>query len=140
MINRRPLPRTPTRRSRHRSTAVAEIRLCRQLGLGSLSHVSDPDTTRHANVWIFHGTGSHFASGVFTDRQQGLAWIARHRLTGILTEYPVGDGCYDIAVRDTHFTPSKPHHGTPAHVAGFSPGHTDHIHVRDGAPDNNYDD
>jgi hypothetical protein len=107
--------------------------------LGSLTHVSeDPDTTRPANVWIFHGTGAHFASGVFTDRDQALAWIARHRLTGILTEYPVGDGCYDIAVRDNHFLPSKPHHGTPRHVAGFSPSHTDHIHMRDGAPDDNY--
>lgn len=46
------------------------------------------NTTRPANVWIFHGTGAHFASGVFTDRDQGMAWIALHRLTGILTEYP----------------------------------------------------
>jgi hypothetical protein len=86
-------------------------------------------------VWIFHSAGAHFASGVFTDREQALAWIARNPLTGILTEYPVGDGCYDIAVRDNHFAPSKPHHGTPTHVAGFSTSHTDHIHVRDGAPD-----
>jgi hypothetical protein len=88
-------------------------------------------------VWIFHGDGAHFASGVFVDRAQGLAWIARHRLTGILTEYPVGDGCYDIAVRSGRFTPSKPHHGTPGHVAGFSPA-SDHVHVRDGAPDDHY--
>jgi hypothetical protein len=108
--------------------------------LGSLTLVSHDPDTRPANVWIFHGTGAHFASGVFTDRDQGMAWIARHRLTGILTEYPVGDGCYDIAVRDHHFTPSKPDHGTPAHVAGFSPGHTDHVHVRDGAPDVHYED
>jgi len=96
------------------------------------------DNAEPPNVWIFHGAGASFASGVFISRDQGLAWIAQHRLTGILTEYPVGDGCYDLAVRAGHFTPSKPHHGRPGHVAGFSPSGTDHVHVRDGAIDNQY--
>ena len=48
----------------------------------------------------------------------------------------MGDGCYDIAVREGHFTPTKPHHGTPNHIAGFSPSRTHHIHVRDGRTDN----
>jgi hypothetical protein len=42
---------------------------------------------------------------------------------------PVGDGCYDIAVAQGRFTPSKPHHGSPKHIAGFSPGWTQHIHT-----------
>jgi hypothetical protein len=63
-----------------------------------------------------------------------MAWIARHELTGILTEYPVGDGCYDIAVRDGRFRPTRPHHGSPEHVAGFSPGWTAHVHVTRGTP------
>jgi hypothetical protein len=96
------------------------------------------DATESANVWIFHGTGAHFASGVFSSRDHGLVWIARHRLNGVLTEYPVGDGCYDIALRQGHFSPHRPHHGSPAHVAGFSPSHTDHVHVRDGAIDDHY--
>jgi hypothetical protein len=98
------------------------------------------DNPGPANVWIFHGTGAPFASGVFASRADGMAWIARHRLTGILTEYPVGDGCYDIAVRNGHFTPSRPHHGTADHVARFSPGNTDHVHVRDGDEDHHYGD
>jgi hypothetical protein len=101
--------------------------------------VSDiPDSTPPANVWIFHGATASFASGVFAHRDQGLEWIAKHRLTGVLTEYPVGDGCYDIAMRAGHFSPSQPHHGTSAHVAAFSPGYTDHVHVRDGAIDDHY--
>jgi len=91
-----------------------------------------------ANVWIFHGTGAPFASGVFANRDDGMAWIARHQLTGILTEYPVGDGCYDIALRDGHFVPSRPHHGTPPHVARFSPSHTAHVHVHSGEEDDHY--
>src|SRR4051794_37563114 len=96
------------------------------------------ESPRPTNVWIFHGAGASFASGVFTNRDDGMSWIARHRLTGILTEYPVGDGCYDIAVRAGHFAPSQPHHGTPSHVARFSPGYTDHVHVRDGQEDDHY--
>jgi hypothetical protein len=96
------------------------------------------DDSPPPSVWIFHGAGAAFASGVFANRDDGMAWIARHRLTGILTEYPVGDGCYDLAVRAGQFNPSKPHHGTPQHVAGFSPNRTEHIHVRDGHDDRHY--
>ena len=46
------------------------------------------DDEQPPNVWIFHGDGAPFASGVFANRQDAMAWIARHRLTGILTEYP----------------------------------------------------
>jgi hypothetical protein len=36
------------------------------------------------NVWIFHGDGARFASGVFGDQASALAWVARWRLTGIV--------------------------------------------------------
>jgi hypothetical protein len=88
-----------------------------------------------ASVWVFHGEGAAFASGVFADLSTALVWIERHSLTGILTEYQVGDGCYDFAIQDGRFRPSKPHHGKPRHVAGFSPSGTEHIHVRDGRRD-----
>ncbi len=82
------------------------------------------------HVWIFHGDDARYASGVFTDRATALAWTERHTLTGVLTQYTVGDGCYDFAVRDGSFRPTKPHHGNPGHVGGFSPSRTEHIHVR----------
>jgi len=85
-------------------------------------------------VWIFHGEEARFASAVFETEREALAWVESHRLSGIVTEYPVGDGCYDIAVERGSFTPSKPHHGTPEHVAAFSPGWTRHVHVTDGLP------
>jgi hypothetical protein len=68
---------------------------------------------------------------VFRDRDSGLAWIARHELTGVLTAYQVGDGCYDLAVKAGRFRPSKPHHGQPDHIASFSPV-GDHVHVAHG--------
>lgn len=64
-----------------------------------------------------------------------MAWIERHQLTGLLTEYPLGVGAYDEAVARGWFRPSKAHHGTPEHVAQFSPGHTEHLHVLNGRID-----
>lgn len=83
-------------------------------------------------VWIFHGDEARHAAAVFDTEADGARWIASHKLTGILTEYPVGDGCYDIAVGEGHFHPTKPHHGTPSHIAAFSPGWTRHVHFQDG--------
>jgi hypothetical protein len=85
-------------------------------------------------VWIFHGADAPFAAGVFASRSDALGWVARHELTGIVTEYEVGGGCYDLAVEQGRFRETRPHHGTPHHVATFSPG-LDHVHVRDGSPE-----
>jgi hypothetical protein len=49
-------------------------------------------------VWIFHGERAQFASAVFTSEADALSWASTHRVSGIVTEYPVGDGCYDLAV------------------------------------------
>lgn len=89
-------------------------------------------------AWIFHGEGARFASGAFVSEEQAMEWIGRHRLTGILTEYPLGVGAYDDAVERGLFRPSRDHHGTPEHVGQFSPGRTRHVHVfegREGFPD-----
>jgi len=83
-------------------------------------------------VWIFHGEGAAFACGVFDSEEDGLAWAARHGVSGLLTEYPVGDGAYDIAVAVGAFVPSKPQHRSPSHVQRFSPGWTRHVHISDG--------
>lgn len=86
-------------------------------------------------VWVFHGEKARFASGVFLTEEDGMAWIERHRLTGLLTEYPVGTGAYDDALARGLFKPSREHHGTPEHIAQFSPGRTQHVHVVDGHVD-----
>ena len=92
------------------------------------------EQTDAERVWIFHGEGAAFACAVFRSETEGRGWAARHGVTGILAEYPVGDGCYDVAVREGWFRPSKDHHGSPSHVAGFSPG-LGHVHLRGGVPD-----
>ena len=86
-------------------------------------------------VWVFHGDGARHASGVFATKDDALAWVEHHRLTGLLTEYPVGVGAYDDAVAKGRFKPTREHHGTPEHIARFSPGHTEHMHLDHGRVD-----
>lgn len=88
------------------------------------------------SVWVFHGDGARHAAGVFATKQEALGWIEQHKLSGLLTEYPLGVGAYDQAVARGWFTPSKEHHGTPEHVGRFSPGRTEHLHVINGAVEN----
>ena len=92
------------------------------------------DASNEQTVWIFHGEGARFAAAVFATESDALAWAERHQVSGVVTEYPVGDGCYDIAIQRGSFTPSKPHHFTPEHVAAFSPGWTRHVHLVHGRP------
>ena len=87
------------------------------------------DGQNNPTVWIVHGENARFASGVFDREEDGLARARKHGVSGILTEYPVGDGCYDLAIAGQHFRPSRPHHGTSEHVAAFSPGWTKHRHI-----------
>lgn len=110
-------------RSGHREQIPEDAEpCCKHSGMESL-----PD-----QVWVFHGDGARHASGVFATREDALAWIEQHRLTGLLTAYPLGVGAYDDAVARGHFKPSREHHGQPSHIAQFSPGRTEHVHVVDG--------
>jgi hypothetical protein len=83
---------------------------------------TDQQSPMRSTVWIFQNNRARYASAVFSTLDTGLAWAAEHEVTGILTEYADG-GAYDVAVREGRFTSSKPHHGTPDHVAAFSPGY-----------------
>jgi hypothetical protein len=49
------------------------------------------------HVWVFTTPKCSFPGGVFTSREGAEAWIRERRLTGILTAYPVDEGCFDWA-------------------------------------------
>jgi len=93
--------------------------------------MQDQDDT----VWVFHGDGAQHASGVFATKEGALVWIEHHGLTGLLTEYPLNIGAYDDAIARGLFRPSRDHHGTPEHIARFSPGRTEHLHAVNGKID-----
>ncbi len=90
-------------------------------------------------VWVFNGARQSpsapiggFPSGVFSSLALAEEWIKRHRLSGVITLYRVDVGAYDWAVANGLFKPSKPHHGTPAHIGGFGGGDI-HYHYESGA-------
>jgi hypothetical protein len=60
-------------------------------------------TQRQDSVWVFHGEGARFASGVFTSKEKAAQWIEDRRLSGVLTAYPLDEGAYDWAIRNGFF-------------------------------------
>ena len=87
------------------------------------------------HIWIFNGTGGRFPGGAFSSRQLAEAWIAQCRLTGVLTAYPVDEGCFDWALRVGAVTGQARLRGDePEFVGSFSTAGQDHYHYEDGAP------
>lgn len=81
-----------------------------------------------AGVWVFHGAGGHFASGVFTARTKAEAWIRQHGLTGVLTCYPVDHGVYDWAIEERLFFPTNPEQTYAGFIQRFTSGSQEHHH------------
>ena len=87
------------------------------------------------SVRVFAGSREHWPSGVFSTREAAVQWIAEHRLTGMITEYPVDVGVYDWAVERGAFRPSKPKHSEPEFIGGFTTAVQEHGHFTDGVHD-----
>jgi len=86
-------------------------------------------------AWVFSGKGSRFSSGVFMDKGTAMAWILRHKLTGVLTQYPVGQGVYDWAIEKEFFEPKKEHESSPDFIQKFTCAGQEHYHFEDGELD-----
>lgn len=83
-------------------------------------------------VWIFNGENARFPGGVFGSRAQAEKWIMQHRVSGVLTEYPLNVGVYDWAVSSGHFTPKRPEHSSSLFIGGFSSAVQNHFHYENG--------
>lgn len=82
-------------------------------------------------MWVFNGASANFPAGVFSRIEKAEQWIAKDRLTGTLTRYPLDEGAYDRSIANALFTPSKPQHSTAEFIGEFSGGQT-HFHYEDG--------
>ena len=82
-------------------------------------------------IWIFTG-GGLFPSGVFSSRDLAEAWIGKHRLTGVLTKYPVDIGAYDWAIESGFFTPDRPDQSQSKFIGRFSSASQEHYHYEEG--------
>lgn len=83
-------------------------------------------------IWIFSGAGSRFPSGVFLDKCAAIKWVSKHKLTGVLTLYPVNQGVYDWAIEADLFKPCKEREKTAMFIQQFTSVSQEHYHFEDG--------
>lgn len=86
-------------------------------------------------VWVFHGADARFASAVFRERSQAIAWIQRHALSGVLTLYPLDTSVYDWALANGHFEPRSPSQSEARFIGAFSSSAQEHLHFENGRAD-----
>lgn len=89
------------------------------------------------HVWVFNARGKGFPGGVFTERAKAELWIATHRLSGVLTAYPLDEGCYDFAVRHALVSQRalEKHQDDASFIGSFSSASLDHYHYENGECD-----
>lgn len=83
-------------------------------------------------IWVFNG-GSSLPSGVFTTHELAEAWIAKHRLEGMLTKYPLDTGVYEWAIGCGAFKPTRPDQAEPRFIGRFSSASLEHYHYESGS-------
>jgi hypothetical protein len=62
----------------------------------------------------------------------GQHWIAKHKLTGMLIDYPLDVGVYDWAIQQDLFEVKTIKHQTPQFIQGFTTAGQEHYHFEDG--------
>ena len=86
----------------------------------------------HQLVWVFNSSKGRFPSAVFSKKELANEWIRLHKLTGILTAYPIDIGVYDWAVRKGYFSPNREDQASPEFIGRFSSASQEHYHYEDG--------
>jgi hypothetical protein len=89
---------------------------------------TDAIATATTEVWVFHGAGGRFTSGIFTSQNQTEQFINQYRLTGVLTKYPVGISVYNWAIQERLFEPKKPEQFQAGFIQRFTTASQEHYH------------
>jgi hypothetical protein len=71
------------------------------------------------SVWVFSGEGANLPAAVFTERDVAEAWILKHKVSGVLTEYPLNVCALDWAVERGYFKEKAERHRLPEFVQRF---------------------
>ena len=88
-------------------------------------------------IWVFNREGPNkFPGGVFSDKSLADEWIARNKLTGVLTAYPLNQGCLDWASANDCVGMKPETFARKAHdsavIGSFSTASQTHFHYEDG--------
>ena len=82
-------------------------------------------------IYVFNG-GSSFPSGVFSNFNTAKEHIAKHSLTGVLTNYPIDVFVYDWAIDQGFFTPKRDNQKEAHFIGNFSSASQEHWHFKNG--------
>jgi hypothetical protein len=83
-------------------------------------------------VWVFNGDGGRFASGVFSSQAKAEAFISEHKLSGILTEYPMDMLVYEWAISNEFFKPKRDDQRTAKFMQTVTSASQEHFHYENG--------
>ena len=83
-------------------------------------------------MWVFNGQKNQFPSALFETYKEAALWIRGNKLTGTLTEYPVGISVYDWAIKVELFSPKKNDHYSAEFISNFSSAFQEHFHFENG--------
>lgn len=83
-------------------------------------------------IWIFNSSRGKFPSGAFSTIELAERWIRKHRLSGVLTEYPVDIGVFDWAVDSGLFKLKEGKEHDADFVGSFTTAAMNHVHFEEG--------
>ena len=87
-------------------------------------------------VWVFNSVRSQYSGEIFERIDEAELWIKEHRLTGVLTKYPINSGVLGWAEEHnlTNIKPEKLQQNKkdPIFVGGFTTASMEHYHYKDG--------
>lgn len=85
-------------------------------------------------VWVFMASKAQFCGGVFESEEQARSAIVKHRLSGVLTVYPLGMLSFDWAVQNGYFKPPRSGRPVDAELIGsYVSARHEHFHFENGA-------
>lgn len=83
-------------------------------------------------IWVFVGDDANLPSAVFSSVAKAEKWIEGHKLSGILTAYPVDIGIYEWAITKGYYKACGERTSTPKFIGRFSSAHLPHFHYENG--------
>ncbi|KXX70001.1 hypothetical protein [Flammeovirga sp. SJP92] len=83
-------------------------------------------------VYVFIGNGATFPAGIFNSYVEGEMWISNTKVSGILTEMPVGTGIYDWAIENEFFKITKEYQKGSKFIQKFSSASLNHWYFENG--------
>jgi hypothetical protein len=86
-------------------------------------------------VWVFNGSGGQFPSAVFSTIELADTWVAKHRLSGVLTWYPLDIGVYEWVIGKEYWQPRSENQRSSEFIQRFSSAYTGHYHYENGSRD-----